>query len=65
MTQFEFSDFLNASVLFHPEAEKEKVDQVLHYSGKNYLMGIPTRDELVARNDEGSTLILEDEIANY
>jgi len=28
-------------------------------------MGIPTHDELVAKNDEGSTSILKDEIANH
>ncbi|CAI2197107.1 6847_t:CDS:2, partial [Funneliformis geosporum] len=37
-------------------AEKEKVGQVLHYSGKNYLMSIPTCDELVVRNDEIVTI---------
>ena len=66
MTQSELSEFLDApSAPFHPEAEKEKVGQVLRYSGENYLMSIPTCDELVARNDEGSTSILEDEIANH
>jgi hypothetical protein len=39
--------------------------QVIRYSGTNYLIGIPTRDELVARNDEGSTPTLNDEIANH
>ena len=65
MTQSELSEFLDASALFHPEAKKEKVGQVFYYSGENYLMGIPTRDKLVARNDESSTSILEDEIANH
>src|SRR5687767_13627695 len=66
MTQTELSEFLDASApLFHPEAEKEKVGQVLRYSSENYLTGISTRNELVARNDEDSTSILKDEIANH
>ncbi|CAI2194454.1 5673_t:CDS:2, partial [Funneliformis geosporum] len=35
-------------------AEKVKVGQVVHYSGENYLIGISTCDELVAKNDEES-----------
>src|SRR4051812_36056008 len=66
MTQSELSEFLNAPALFHPEAEKDKMEgQVIRYSGTNYLIGIPTRDELVARNDEGSTSTLNDEITNH
>ena len=53
-------------VLFHPEAKKDKtLDQVIRYSSKDYLIGISTRDDLVTRNDEGSTLTLNDEIANH
>jgi hypothetical protein len=66
MTQSELSEFLDAPTPFHPEAEKDKMGgQVIRYSGTNYLIGIPTRDELVARNDEGSTPTLNDEIANH
>ena len=36
MTQTELSEFLNASTLFHPEAEKDKMKgQVIRYSGEN------------------------------
>jgi hypothetical protein len=66
MTQFELSEFLDALALFHPEAEKDKMEgQVIRYSGTNYLIGIPTRDELVVRNDEGLTPTLNDKIANH
>ena len=65
----ELSEFLSsdASALFHPEAEKEKTSsgQVISYGGENYLASISTRDKLVMRNDEGSTSILKDEIANH
>jgi ethanolamine ammonia-lyase large subunit len=40
------------------------IGQVIRYPGENYLMGIPTRDDLVLRNDEESTSTLNDEIAN-
>src|SRR5437868_6521331 len=66
MTQSELSEFLDApSAPFHPEAEKEKVGQVLHYSGENYLIGIGNRDKHAMENDEGSTSTLNDEIANH
>src|SRR4051812_8594681 len=66
MTQFKLSEFPDALALFHPEAEKDKMGgQVIRYSDTNYLIGIPTHDELVARNDEGLTSILKDEIANH
>src|SRR3954469_2878644 len=66
MTQSKLSEFLDAPALFHSEAEKDKMGgQVIRYSSTNYLIGIPTRDELVARNDEGSTSTLNDEIANH
>jgi hypothetical protein len=35
MTQFELSEFLDASAPFHPEAEKDKKGQVIRYSGEN------------------------------
>ena len=64
--QSELSEFLNApSTLFHSEAEKDKKGQVIRYSNEDYLVGIPFRDELTMRNDEGSTSILKDEIANH
>ena len=66
MTQSELSDFLDiSSALFRPKAEKDKNAQVIRYSSKNYLMGVPIRDELAMRNNEGLTSILEDEIANH
>ncbi|GBC01347.1 hypothetical protein RclHR1_04150011 [Rhizophagus clarus] len=53
-------------LLFYPETEKNKTsDQIIRYESENYLSGLPTRDELVARNDGGSTSTLNDEIANY
>ena len=62
----ELSGFLDAPALFHPEAEKETIaGQVIRYSGENYLVGVPSRDELVMRNDEGSTTILKNEIENH
>src|SRR6266496_1532785 len=66
MTQSELSEFLDApSALFHPEAEKVKVGQVLHYSGENYLIGIRNCDKHAMENDEGSTSTLNDEIVNH
>ncbi|CAG8802417.1 339_t:CDS:2, partial [Racocetra persica] len=47
------------------EFAKDKIARVIRYSGKNYLIGIPTCNELVARNDEESTSTLNDKIANY
>ncbi|RGB29534.1 hypothetical protein C1646_766508 [Rhizophagus diaphanus] len=66
--QSELSEFLSsdASALFHPEAKKNKTSgQVIRYRSENYLMGIPTLDKLVVRNDGGSTSTLNEEIANY
>src|SRR5436305_9714017 len=66
MTHSELSKFLDAlSALFHPEAEKEKVGQVLRYSSGNYLIGIGNHDKYAVKNDEGSTSTLNDEIANH
>ncbi|RGB40472.1 hypothetical protein C1646_753317 [Rhizophagus diaphanus] len=50
----EFSEFLSSDTpaLFHLEAEKDKKGQVIRYSNKNYLVGIPFRDKLAMRNDE-------------
>ena len=64
MTQSELSEFFDAPFApFH--SETKKVGQVFHYPGENYLMSIPTCDKLVVRNDESSTSILNDKIANY
>ena len=38
--------------------------QVIRYSGEKYLSGIPTRDNIVAENDEGLIAILEDALFN-
>src|ERR1043165_3358594 len=68
MTQSKLSEFFDAlSTLFHPEAEKDKMkgNQVIRYSGEKYLSGIPTRDNIVAENDERLTAILEDVLFNY
>src|SRR5688572_24973633 len=65
MTQSDFFD--DAPAPFHPEAKKEKTSsgRVIRYGSENYLAGISTRDKLAMRNDEGSTSILKDEIANH
>ncbi|GBB84665.1 hypothetical protein RclHR1_11230008 [Rhizophagus clarus] len=65
MTQSELSEFFDASALFHPEAEKDKKGQVIRYSNEDYLVGIPSRDELAMKNDEGSTSMLQRQLANY
>ncbi len=49
------------SALFHPEAEKDKI--VICYSGEKYLSGLLTLDDIVAKNDEGLTTILEDALS--
>jgi hypothetical protein len=69
MTQSKLSEFLDAPALFHPEAEKDKMEgQVIHYSGEKYLSGILTRDDIVAENDDpegsGLTAILEDALSS-
>src|SRR3954453_1059286 len=69
MTQslrFELSEFpFDTSALFHPEAEKDKMEaQAIRYSGEKYLTGILTRDDIVAKNDEGLTAVLEDALFN-
>ena len=65
--QFSLSEFLSdaPSALFHPEAEKDKMkgNQVIRYSGKKYLSGLPTLGDIVAGNDEGLTTILEDALS--
>ena len=64
--QSSLSEFLDTPALFHLEAKKDKTSgQVIRYGSENYLSGLPTCNELVARNDEGSTSILKDEIANH
>ena len=66
MTYSELSEFFDTpSAPFHPEAEKEKVGQVLCYFSGNYLIGIWNRDKYAMENDEGSTSTLNDKIANY
>jgi hypothetical protein len=65
MTQSELSEFLDAPALFHPEAEKDKMEgQVICYSGEKYLSGIPIRDDIVAENDEGLTTNLDDALSS-
>src|ERR1043165_9771230 len=67
MTQSELSEFRDAPFAsIHPEAEKDKMkgNQVIRYSGEKYLSGIPTRDNIVAENDEGLIAILEDALFN-
>ncbi len=50
--------------LFHPKAEKDKMEgQMIRYSGEDYLNCIPSRDDIVAENDEGLTAILEDALS--
>src|SRR3954453_736020 len=63
MTQSELSEFPSpdAPTLFHPEAEKDKMEgQLIRYSGEKYLTDIPTLDDIVAGNDEGLTSNLND-----
>ncbi|CAG8766348.1 30603_t:CDS:1, partial [Racocetra persica] len=64
MTQSELSENLDSLALWQ-EFAKDKIARVIRYSGENYLIGIPTRDELVARNDEGLTSTLNNKIANH
>ncbi|RIB10075.1 hypothetical protein C2G38_2043783 [Gigaspora rosea] len=66
MTHSELSEFLDGPAPFCPEAEKDKIEgQVILYSGENYLNGIPTRDDIAVKNDEGVTAILEDAISKH
>ncbi|RHZ74787.1 hypothetical protein Glove_219g179 [Diversispora epigaea] len=45
-------------------SESEVVGQTIRYSGEDYLLGIPTRDDLVGENDgEGLTAIFEDRLS--
>ncbi|RGB21977.1 hypothetical protein C1646_776886 [Rhizophagus diaphanus] len=61
----ELSEFLDTPAFFHPEAEKDKMEgQVIRYSGEKYLSGIPTLDDIVAENDEGLTVILDDALSS-
>ena len=61
MIQSELSEFLNAPVLFHPEAEKDKIKgQVIRYFDEKYLSSIPTLDDIIVENDEGLTTIFDD-----
>ncbi len=65
MTQTELSEFLDASALFHPEAEKDKMKgQVIRYSSEKYLSSIPTLDDIVAENDEELIAILDDALSS-
>ncbi|RIB01081.1 hypothetical protein C2G38_2231949 [Gigaspora rosea] len=65
MTQSELSEILDGPALFQPEAEKDKIEgQVIRYSSEKYLSGIPTRDNIVAENNEGLTAILEDALSS-
>src|SRR5690348_6348437 len=66
MTQSELSENLDGPAFFQPKAEKDKMKgQVIRYSGENYLTGIPTRDDLVAENNEGLMAILEDVLSKH
>jgi len=38
---------------------------VIPYSGKNYLMGIPTHDKLVVKNDKRLIIIYKDAISKH
>ena len=38
---------------------------MIRYSGENYLVSIPTHDELVAKNDEGSIVIHKNVISKH
>jgi hypothetical protein len=59
MTQSELSEFLDIPVFFYLEAEKNKMEgQIIHYFEENYLNGIPTQNDIVAKNDERLTAIL-------
>ena len=61
MTQFELSEFLDASAFFHPEAEKDKMKgQVIRYFSEKYLSSILTLNDIVAENDERLTAIFDD-----
>ena len=63
MTQSELSEFLDApSTPFLPEAEKDKMEgQVIPYSGEKYLSCI---DDIVVKNDEELTAILDDALSS-
>src|SRR6266542_6572274 len=41
------------------------IGQVIRYEGENYLIGIGNYDKYAVKNDERSTSILKDEIANH
>src|SRR5207248_9696763 len=65
MTQTKLSEFLDASALFHTEAEKDKMKcQIIRYSSEKYLSSIPTLDDIVAENDERLTAILNDALSS-
>ena len=63
MTQSELSEFLDApSAHFRPEAEKDKMEgQVFPYFGEKYLSCI---DDILVKNDEGLTVILDDALSS-
>ena len=44
-------------------SENTDSEKVIRYSGENYLKGIPTRNEIVAENNEGLTEILNNILA--
>src|SRR3954471_23902148 len=64
MTQSELSEFLDTPAFFYPEAEKNKIGQVICYSGEKYLTGISIQDDIVVKNDERLTAILVDTLSN-
>ncbi|CAJ0853034.1 8658_t:CDS:2 [Entrophospora sp. SA101] len=45
------------------ENKNSEKGQLIRYSGENYLTGLPTRDNIVAENDEGLSTILNNALA--
>jgi len=45
------------------ENKNSEKGQLIRYSGENYLTGLPTRDNIVAENDEGLSTILNNVLA--
>ncbi|CAJ0895910.1 12354_t:CDS:2 [Entrophospora sp. SA101] len=44
-------------------AESVKENQLFYYFGEGYLTGVPTRNEIIAGNDDGFTTILKQALA--
>ena len=44
--------------------ENAKTNNLSRYSGEDYLPGVPTRNDIIAENDEWLTTILERVLAN-